>query len=135
MLKSFQLKRSDHIIDSGWEKSKNCKTPPKDRPCGITSWQLNNGFAWDHFIQLLIRINLFLCETTFEAWIFARCGGWSHLRRILERIFIFVSWIFKWEKVAAQMEFEKAVMREEIETLSSALSARRSFQDYEELSK
>jgi len=40
-----------------------------------------------------------------------------------------------WEKVAAQMEFEKAVMREEIETLSSALSARRSFQDYEELSK
>jgi len=40
-----------------------------------------------------------------------------------------------WEKVAAQMEFEKAVMREEIETLSSALSARRSFQDYEELCK
>ena len=33
------------------------------------------------------------------------------------------------------MEFEKAVMREEIETLSSALSARRSFQDYEELCK
>ena len=38
MLSSFQLKRFDHISKSGWEKSKNGKTPPKDRSSGIPSF-------------------------------------------------------------------------------------------------